>query len=331
MHAIQSLGRSPFRFAMSNARTETQSPGTGLKSAADEHPAGSARTREAAERSLAAAGARVTGLKPFPAVASQALTILKSDDYVLDALRKTIEGDVALVARLLRVANSAAFRPRHPYNDLGEVLVRLGAGTVGDIVAGVAVLGLFEDSAGHAHRVKHHSVRVGALARDLAKRRAPERASQLFLSGLVHDVGTMLSMQEHEIRYDLLGDDAFNAPDVLHVLEAEAVGYDHAALGAYVLGQWGLSEAICDAVAFHHLATSERVGNPAGAEDVALLRFANVLEYELRGSDPPGEASVETLAASPEAQSLGFDVSSLTELLPDLMRSCADLHATFAR
>ena len=37
-----------------------------------------------------------------------------------------------------------------------------------------------------------------------------------------------------------------------HVVERELIGTDHAELGAWLLGQWGLPSAVLDAVQRHH-------------------------------------------------------------------------------
>src|SRR5450432_3815427 len=77
----------------------------------DEDPA---RTAEQASRSLAAAAGWVAGLKPFPVVAARVMTLLADPDTPVAKVRRAIEQDPALTARLLRVANSALYRAAVP-------------------------------------------------------------------------------------------------------------------------------------------------------------------------------------------------------------------------
>jgi HD-like signal output (HDOD) protein len=67
-------------------------------------------------------------------------------------------------------------------------------------------------------------------------------------------------------------------------LEREAFGADHADLGAYLLGLWGLPSTLIEAVAFHHEPTRSQ------AKEFSMLtavHVANVLSY----SDENGESS----------------------------------------
>jgi hypothetical protein len=77
----------------------------------DEDPARSALE---ASRSLAAALAAAIGLKPFPAAAQRALDLLEDPETPLRKTREALEQDPGIVAGLLRVANSAAYRSSAP-------------------------------------------------------------------------------------------------------------------------------------------------------------------------------------------------------------------------
>src|SRR3954469_13576630 len=63
------------------------------------------RTSEEASRSLAAAAAVAAGLKPFPVIAQRVMTLLSNPDTPVVKVKKAIEQDPALAARILRVAN----------------------------------------------------------------------------------------------------------------------------------------------------------------------------------------------------------------------------------
>jgi len=139
----------------------------------DEDPA---RSTLEASRSMAAALARATGLKPFPAVAQRAIGLLNDPDTPLRQIREALEKDPAIVAGLLRVANSAAYRMRQAINSVEEAVQRLGSRHVREIVTSVAAMGMFKDAKGVGLAVRDHSARVGAMSRVLASDIAPTRA-----------------------------------------------------------------------------------------------------------------------------------------------------------
>jgi hypothetical protein len=82
------------------------------------------RSRLAASQSLATALAKALGLKPFPATAQAAMTVLQDPDAPLRRVREALEQDPAIVAGVLRVANSAAYRARSPISSVDEAVQR---------------------------------------------------------------------------------------------------------------------------------------------------------------------------------------------------------------
>jgi HD-like signal output (HDOD) protein len=77
-----------------------------------------------------------------------------------------------------------------------------------------------------------------------------------------------------------------------HELEKGAFGATHAEIGACLLWLWGLPDAVCQAVAFHH--------SPAGCSDTtftaaAAIHAADALEYEiLEPENTLGKESIDT-------------------------------------
>jgi HD-like signal output (HDOD) protein len=186
------------------------------------------RTALQASRSMAAALARATGLKPFPAVAQRAIDLLNDPDTPLRNIREALEKDPAITAVLLRVANSAAYRARQAINSVEEAVQRLGSRHVLEIVTSVAAMGLFQDAKGVGLHVRDHSARVGAMTRVLASEWHQEKAESPFLCGLLHDLGKLLLLQVSGIDYRQLDPRALTQADEAFVHERALLGYDHA-------------------------------------------------------------------------------------------------------
>src|SRR5205814_5089505 len=96
---------------------------------------------------------------------------------------------------LLRVANSAAYRSRHPISSVEEAVQRLGINYVIEIVTSVAAMGMFKDAQGVGRQFRDHGARVGAMARVLASEWHQKTAENPFLCGLLHDLGKLLLIQ----------------------------------------------------------------------------------------------------------------------------------------
>lgn len=255
------------------------------------------RTELEASQSLAAATAEASGLKPFPAVAQRALGLLSNPDVRVREVEAALEQDTALAARVLRVANSAAFGGVSRIDSIEQGVVRLGLRTVHEIVAATATLGMFDDATGVGLRFRDHCAGVAAIVRVLASESRVKGVSQAFLVGLMHDLGKLLTLQVGEFAYDALDPEVRDAPERLHLLEREALGYDHAVLGAHVLRAWKMPEFVSQAVAWHHQpGRAYEVGGPLGIT-VALLRLADPIEYRLALEMDATDAFLDALDA----------------------------------
>jgi putative nucleotidyltransferase with HDIG domain len=275
------------------------------------------RTIEEASRSLAAAAALVAGLKPFPIVAQRVMTLLANPDTPVVKVKKAIEQDPALTARLLRVANSALYSPAVACRTVEDAVMRLGSRTVSEIVASLATLGMFADAKlGYGATFRTHCVSVAAVARVLGTEWRYKGVDHVFLSGLMHDIGKLLAMQVGEIRYEALDPSALESPDQVHMHERAFAGYDHAVLGAHVLERWKLPDEISKVVALHHQPGRAFAAGGGVALGVALVRLADDIEFQIRKSRDLDEAYVETLIRDGAAEYTQFSREVLRAMWP---------------
>jgi putative nucleotidyltransferase with HDIG domain len=277
-----------------------------------------------ASRSLAAALATSTGLKPFPVVLARALTLLRHPDEPRSKVVALLEQDPALCARLLRVANSALYAPKRECVSVADAIMRLGSKNVSDIISGIAVFGMFADVGGLGSRVRDHSARVASMARVLAVEWVQGGAEHVFLAGLMHDVGKLLMMQAGTPRYDLLDSALLTQPDRIHLSERALTGFDHATLGAHVLKQWQFPDDVTRVVAWHHqpgraFAAGAELGLP-----VALIRIADRIELQGGNGDAPNRAFCASLASDESASYTNFTAKDLEAMWGKLRAACSE-------
>lgn len=284
-----------------------------------------ARTHLQASKSLAATIARTTGLKPFPVAAQQTLVLLKDERAPVQKIVRAVEGDPGLAARVLSVANSALYSSGKPCANIEQAIVRLGLGKVSRIVMSLTLLGLFPALDQVAKLVRNHSIRVAAMARVLAAECRAAPPEDLFLCGLLHDVGKLLALQAGEVEYDRLGPEALSLPDETHVRERLVLGWDHAVLGAHVLAFWKLPSDVVRVVAWHHQpARAYAEGGPNRAS-VALVRLANALDYELRNTDELSEERAFELEQRGALEFTGVSRDVLCAMTPKLIEAAGAL------
>ena len=168
-----------------------------------------------------------------------------------------IEADPALASRLLRVANSAFFNLGDRIGTVLAAIQRLGVNRVRSICI---VLDIVKWSSARNGALNHrefwaHSAAVGLAAQHLGHEstlRGPMDAGDLYMAGLLHDVGSLVLDQffpEHFREVLTVGGD-FDLP--LWRLEAMVLGMDHGEIGGLLLGNWSLPNAITCIVTHHH-------------------------------------------------------------------------------
>lgn len=274
----------------------------------DEHPA---HGNDLATHRLSGAVLLSSKIRPFPVVARQVLTLLGHEDYRTADLEGVILKDPALSATFLRIANSALYRTMVPCESVLMACARLGRNTVREIVVGVATMDMFRDVKSRGAAIRNHCAATGAIARTLAEQWRLRSGDQLFLTGLLHDIGKLLCMQAGIESYDGLPPAALDSPDRLHLVERDRLGYDHAVLGAHVLSSWKIPEQIAHVVALHHQPARAYAGGGTVGMQVALLRLADRLEYQIRHDSAVNEAAIEEISSSLEARHVGFSATDL--------------------
>jgi HD-like signal output (HDOD) protein len=281
---------------------------------------------EAAANSLAARLAELEGLRPFPVVVQRVMDYVRRPDFEVRQLQLMIEEDPALSAKVLRVANSAAFAGTQPVASIRDAAVRLGARAISDVTASIAAMALFKDLKGAGRAVRDHMVSTAMVARVLSSRK--ESASPAaYITGLLHDVGKLLLMQTEDPAYEALLAEIGN-PDEAHLRERELLGFDHAVLAGHTLERWGLPDPIPRIVAWHHQpARAYEAGGEVGLT-VALLRVADQLEPMLKTRLPPDPAKLKRLCSNSDCAHAGIrerDLAALWRELEDAHRDALKL------
>lgn len=185
----------------------------------------------------------------FPETAARVMAACKDDTTDLQVVSNLITHDQSLAVHVLRVANSAAYAPREPVVTLHQAITRLGLGTVCEIAVAVSVKGRLFAVPGYQTRLRElwmHSAATATFAKEVATMRNL-KAENLFLCGLLHDVGMPLAMQ---IFVDLAR--KHGSATVPRALLETAMFEFHRTLGGLVSQKWNLGPWIGAAMRHHH-------------------------------------------------------------------------------
>jgi HD-like signal output (HDOD) protein len=270
-----------------------------------------------AAASFAAALADLEGLRPFSEVARRVLEQVADKDFDIGRLQAIIEQDPSLATKVLRLANSAAFRPREACISIKQAIVVLGSRTLGEVATSLSMMAMFSDMSGIGRAVRDHCASTGALVRALALHRSNTGPSS-YIVGLLHDFGKLLLIQAQPATYLKIHGNQLADADTIHLREREVLGYDHAVLGAHVLSKWGLPDPIPKIVAWHHQPARAFAAGGYVAQYVALVRLAERLDRLLSRDALPSREETERIATTPECEYMEFAARDLEEIWDEL-------------
>jgi len=236
-----------------------------------------------ASRQLKSIIARMETLPTLPAIYNQLVAALQNENSTLKELGDIVSQDVAMVASILRLANSAFFGLPTRVSSIHHAVNHLGGQTLRALVLSTHLFTSLKDAEQQSFSIKmlwEHSLRVACFARTITEVETVQQADSddSFIAGMLHDVGKLVLATNMKAEFDqvLAKVRAENCP--LHVAENEILGSTHAEVGAYLMGLWGFSSVHLETVCWHH--TSARQDYQTLSPQLAVY-VANSLDHEL--------------------------------------------------
>lgn len=222
---------------------------------------------------------RSENLPVLPQIVSQVLKLADDPEASPKAMERIIERDPAVTAKILRVANSSYYG-LNQVPSIGRAISILGMNTVRSLVVGVAYQQIIAGRAAASHFNKleywRHSLGVAVGSRILAKLKVPMKSEELYVAGMMHDVGLLALDRFHPLELDKAVKFATDEGMKLHESEQLLFGFDHSQLGALLAERWGMTPLIVSAIRFHH----DIYGDEDSQTTSAIVSLANQLAHQ---------------------------------------------------
>ena len=199
-------------------------------------------------------------LPAMPQVVQEVMGSFRDPNVGSAILARKIELDQGLSSRVLRVANSSFYGLSREVGTIQDAVTVLGFDTVRSLVVSAGFMHAFFESGSddlfdrHAYWVRNF--RVASYTEALAQRLGGARQLS-FTAGLFHDVGQLvMSVCVPEKFAELLARQKASGLSLVEV-EREALGFDHAVIGAEMARRWNFPPKIEHAI--HYWRTPESV------------------------------------------------------------------------
>jgi putative nucleotidyltransferase with HDIG domain len=212
--------------------------------------------------------ARVRALPELPRAVQEIRLALLDDDLGLDDFAGKVAIDAAIVAKLLRAANSPFYGMSGAIGSVRDAVRLIGLRSVGTLVTTAAVLHAmappkcvgFDFAA-----CCDHALATAVCSQELARACGyPEGLA--FTAGLLHDIGRLALATYYPREFATAIAFATRSDCLLADAENSVLGIGHAEVGAWIATHWKFAEPVSEAIRLHHRPTpSDGPEGPGGA------------------------------------------------------------------
>lgn len=199
--------------------------------------------------------AKTAGLTSLPRAYHRIDEMLGDPRYGPADIGKVIRHEPALTARLLRMVNSAYFGLATRIDSVPLAISVLGTRALHELVLATSVASAFARIDTRLVDVAdfwHHSVYCGIMARLLSKRLRIAESEQIFVAGLLHDIGELAIYHQLPEQAEKILAQLGDSSVPLYQVERDVLGFTHAAVGEALFQHWGLPAVFCEVAAHHH-------------------------------------------------------------------------------
>jgi diguanylate cyclase (GGDEF)-like protein len=204
-----------------------------------------------------------TNLPSPPAVATRIIELSSCHTSTLGDVADAVGIDPALSAKLLRMANSPLYARQRKIENLRQAITLFGIEGTLNIALSFSLTKSSENNSASGldyNMYWKRSLASALLCQEFGQRISNESKDSLFLIGLLQDIGIIALDKAVPTLYSNL-DENQTSHAIFCEQEVEVLGADHSKVGAWLLSEWHIPEAILNPISNSHLPLNEDTRN----------------------------------------------------------------------
>lgn len=198
----------------------------------------------------------VDSFPALPATVNKVIAVTSNPESSAHDLMRAVLPDQSMCATILKIANSAFFGIPNSVSTIEKAIVVLGFDEIRDVVIGKAVFSSFQKlNKDNRHNIKmfwEHSFTCGLAAKIIANHLGQPQ-SELFIAGLIHDIGKLAMLfatpQDYASFLEPVEPRSYGSTS----RETETFSIAHDQVGMRLLKRWLFPESLIVAIGYHHL------------------------------------------------------------------------------
>ncbi len=270
-------------------------------------------------------------LPVFPHIVKEIQACIGGDAPSIEDLALIVEKDIVIASKLISIANSPLYKGVDTVNSLNAALLRLGMKATHGVISAVAARSMFASENKSLKRLLEklwmHSFATACLGKRLGEELKIKNTENIFLMGIVHDIGKMLLMKAI---VDLFPEAPVEAPKI-----QRAIHEIHTTFGAVLLKKLRFSDPFIQVAEFHHWNYYPKGTDP----ELMIINLADFLAHEIgfgpadfESSQSASEIQEEKLAritSLPSFQLLGLELDKVLALCDEISATVKESAGAF--
>ena len=264
-------------------------------------------------------------LPTMPEVLVKLNEVMANTDASAADVAGVVSRDPAVSTNILRIVNSAYYGLQVRVASVSLAISVMGFNMTKKVALKAAVFSAFGK---RREKIQHfdpvafwkHAIYTGVAARVLGTAStvfAERHPEDLYIAGLLHDIGKIILMDKTAPRYLAMLRKAVQQQRCETEVELEDFGFTHADVGSVLAIKWSLPEELAIAIRYHHAPSRD----PFHRSLSSLIHLADQLAW--RAGTP---STVGTTLAAMDADvydQIGLDPARVAQLLPQVQADFA--------
>jgi HD-like signal output (HDOD) protein len=219
-------------------------------------------------------------LPEMPSTAFELNDIVEDPTASVHSIAEVVNRSPSLATLLLRIVNSSFYGFPSKINNISRAVTIIGTREITGLALGLSIVKAFKDIPEEILDMSsflRHSIACGIISRILAANKNIPQTEQMFVSGLLHDIGRLIIYQYFPDQAKTLLNLSATSDKLLYQQENSILGGNHTLIGKYLLKTWKLPLELENNIFFHH--------NPSAAQDpiqAAIVHLADIMVNALR-------------------------------------------------
>jgi diguanylate cyclase (GGDEF)-like protein len=223
-----------------------------------------------------------------PAIALKILKAVQQDDNSFEELAEIVMADPALVARIMKLANSTLYGLPNSVDSLTKATGLIGTQNLKNIALSFVIVEDFQNTPQGCFDLNLFWRRAisSAVAAEILADNIGHKDHDIFITALLQDIGVLIIFLSDAASFSEVRDKKHINEKSICEIEKEQFGFDHTEIGNHLLQTWGLPDTICGPILYHH---SQEPQEPY-LNSALILRFADKISALYHGTQSNSKA-----------------------------------------